>query len=291
MMIINSKKFLLGWLVFIVAALGFAANTDHIPQWWVDRGIISSKANELESSTIDDNYAAANLGQLMFIATRAKEELDFNYPGSSTPASIALTNLINGFVQNNTVNTNNPNPDFNIENNYKPLNIGQLKYVARHFFDRLAELPRDEFSRPVKMKFVGGNGKYPWLDLPDANSPEYESAMKRNYDIATIGQIKNLFSWSLRPKTDENNNEIPDWWERQHFGGLISNPNADISGNGISILDAYKLGLDPNVNHLNPAEMDYQMDEIIYDGNSMIIGIDSMAISRDKEGNITIITK
>jgi hypothetical protein len=48
---------------------------------------------------------------------------------------------------------------------------------------------------------------------------------------------------------DGNSNSIPDWWEWQFFGTLTLSSNADYDGSGLTILQDYQLGIDPNVIH------------------------------------------
>lgn len=77
---------------------------------------------------------------------------------------------------------------FSNTNNYRPVNLGQLKYVAQPFYDRLIE--------------VGYTTSYPWSD--SINPPN-------DYALANIGQAKNVFSFDLR--LDSDGDGIPDWWE------------------------------------------------------------------------------
>ncbi len=44
---------------------------------------------------------------------------------------------------------------------------------------------------------------------------------------------------------DTNENGIPDWWAYRYFGELIADPNADVSGDGLSIADAYRYDYNP----------------------------------------------
>ena len=227
-----------------------AQNTSHIPEWWVEHGIITSAEGELSSTAIESNYDAANIGQLMFISIKAKDELDAKYPGV-TDSAVALDALISGFIANNTVNDNNPN--FDIESNYYALNIGQLKYVVSLFYNRLWELSAGSVIWPSGMTFIGGEGKYPWTDLPESTASNYDAEMDKNYEVANIGQMKYLFSWSLDAPASEDPNDtdgdgISDAWEMKYFGNLTTaNATSCYNGDGKADLQKHQDGEDPTL--------------------------------------------
>ena len=105
---------------------------------------------------------------------------------------------------------------------------GQLKELARHFFDRLqAEL------------YYPTGQSYPWA------APGAQPAA--DYAMANLGQIKSLFQFDLT--TDNDNDGIPDWWEKAH-GLNHKNRNDALStsaGGRMTNLAAYR-------NHLDPAD-------------------------------------
>jgi Bacterial TSP3 repeat len=45
---------------------------------------------------------------------------------------------------------------------------------------------------------------------------------------------------------DTDGNGLPDWWEIQNFGHIRNDPNADPDGDGLSNLQEYRLGTNPN---------------------------------------------
>ncbi|MEI6736612.1 MAG: hypothetical protein WCL31_06820, partial [Actinomycetes bacterium] len=103
---------------------------------------------------------------------------------------------------------------------------GQLKEVARHFFDRLqAEL------------YYPTGQPYPW-DAPSAKPAA-------DYAMANLGHIKSLFQFDLT--TDSDGDGIPDWWETAH--GLNPKDRGDAlassEGGEVSNLSAYLNNLDP----------------------------------------------
>ena len=111
--------------------------------------------------------------QLRQIATQAFAELQANAPGeigsmqSPSGTGFVLQSLINGW--------NDPTIP---HRNYTVLNLGQLKAVAKPFYDRLIE--------------IGYTSAYPW---PNPATPPDD------YAVANLGQMKNLFSFDLTTST------------------------------------------------------------------------------------------
>lgn len=78
--------------------------------------------------------------------------------GLSTPAGTNVNSMVTGFA---------------ISNNYRAVNMGQVKNVAKPFYDRLIE--------------AGLTNQYPWAGAATTN----------NHAAANIGQVKNVFNFSL----------------------------------------------------------------------------------------------
>jgi hypothetical protein len=127
------------------------------PGWWTTRSVLSGGSA--------DDYAAANIGQLKYIATKAAEELNATLPaGEGSP----ITNLIASWSPTLT----NPNRD-----DYVVLNQGQLKSVASLFYDRLAQYGYT--GAPLT-----GQNRYPWTGIG-----------ADDFAAANLGQIKHVFSF------------------------------------------------------------------------------------------------
>ena len=183
-----------------------------VPQWWIERGVATSADAERTEEAINSNYDAANVGQLMFIASRAAEELNAKVEGG---AGEVIESLVNSFPKYDA-----GNPDAN----YHSVNIGQVKHVAKPFYDRLWDIEKSSAGSvnfPTGMVFLSGgtdaiSHKYPWNALPENPT---DSDYNENYEIANIGQIKNLFSWSLNEEflimPDRNGDGIPDIFDTQ----------------------------------------------------------------------------
>ena len=95
--------------MLVVSAVTLSASE---PAWWGARGV-------LDSNRPPQDYAAANQGQVKNFARQAYLEMESILPGG---AGVAISNLVNGFTD---------------QDNYAPVNLGQLKTVAAPFYDRL----------------------------------------------------------------------------------------------------------------------------------------------------------
>ena len=101
------------------------------PAWWAQRGATNGQPS--------DDYAAANIGQLKHFAARTAEELNAKLPGGS---GSAVNGLIASWSQP-------PAPNVT-RDDFAAVNLGQLKFVAELFHDRLIAVG---FS---------SQGQYPW---------------------------------------------------------------------------------------------------------------------------------
>jgi len=157
-----------------------------IPQWWVDRGIAPSTENQFTDNILEDNYSVVNIGQLMFVAKQAAAELNDKLQDG---AGSIIDDVISAFPE---YESSNP------EANYAALTVGQLKYVAQKFYDRLSLLSAGEVNWNNIELISGGssstNHKYPW---PAMSNPPTQAQLEENYSLANIGQLKYLFSWSI----------------------------------------------------------------------------------------------
>jgi hypothetical protein len=57
-------------------------------------------------------------------------------------------------------------------------------------------------------------------------------------------------TFTVQGETDSDSNGLPDSWEILHFGSIGQDPNADPDQDGLTNLQEYQLGTDPN----NPAD-------------------------------------
>lgn len=177
------------------------------PAWWSDpQTKILDTANP---ATLEDNYAPANLGQLKHAAKQAKAHLDANLPGG---AGTAITTLVTGFGSNLTAEQRDAN--------YAPINLGQLKAVAKPFYDRLLSAGYDTKANLIAHGYPANWAfNYPWNPATPAED---------NYAPANIGQLKAAFSFNLSG-FDSDGDGLPDSWEVAN--GLDPN-NSDENHNG-----------------------------------------------------------
>ncbi|EDY17948.1 hypothetical protein CfE428DRAFT_4687 [Chthoniobacter flavus Ellin428] len=192
------------------------------PPWWFQRGVMARRdlTNEHpqwanHDYPDPDDFSVANLGELKQIATQAAAEFNAHFPGG---AGADINNLVNEWLQPNS-NTDD----------FSALNQGQLKAVAKLFYDRL-----------TSRKWVLA---YPWNDPATTRDGD-------DYAVANVGQIKNLFSFDL--VTDSNNDGIPDWVVSAGWGAptVIETGNvvtgSDMAPGGVTYAQKFSLGLDPS---------------------------------------------
>ncbi|HVM63078.1 MAG TPA: hypothetical protein VMV72_19625 [Verrucomicrobiae bacterium] len=185
-------------LLFLHLSVALAAPG---PSWWIARGVLNTNATP-------NDFAAVTQGQVKNMASNAWVEMNANLPGG---AGATVSALIGSFSRSN---------------DYLAANIGQLKFVAQPFYDRLM--------------VVGYTDAYPWASSTTTN----------DYATANIGQLKNLFAWDLTYST--YNDGIPDWWRMKYFGTTATNnqtcASCDyVAGSALDNLQDYECGFDPRV--------------------------------------------
>jgi hypothetical protein len=184
------------------------------PAWWFQRDAIA-RLNPTNSSPAwpgsyptSDDYTAINQGQFKNFAAQAYNELHAQAPTNvwSTTQGVALSNLVTGW--------NPTNGD-----GYAGVNLGQLKTVAKPFYDVLTQ--------------IGYSSGYPWT-----------GSGADDYAAANIGQAKNVFKFDVGYDSDTNG--LPDWWEMYYFGSLGNSASAQsAAGDGYSNLQEYQLERNP----------------------------------------------
>ncbi len=135
--------------IFLSLWLGMPPAYAAPPAWWADP---ATKIWETAEPAGDkEHFAPVNIGQLKHIAKQAKAHLDLavadvlpGYFGEGSGAEIAA--LVAGFDGTD---------------NFAPANVGQLKAVAKVFYDRLHELGYDVRTFLVS-RGVGAGGPFSW---------------------------------------------------------------------------------------------------------------------------------
>ncbi len=199
------------------------------PAWWFERDVIprlpASANNPTPVWPTDyppaDDYAVANIGQLKHIATKAAAELDAKLPPPGAGTTVRTW-----------VNAWQAAPALGVtRDDYTAVNLGQVKAVAKPFYDRLAELGYT--GQPLLPSQI-----YPWTGVgPD------------DYALANIGQMKYVFRFSVvgvdldAYKADADGDGIPYGWEVEH--GLNPSDPADASAivNGLTNRELFQQSL------------------------------------------------
>ncbi|MFN2621831.1 MAG: Ig-like domain-containing protein, partial [Chthoniobacterales bacterium] len=199
------------------------------PAWW-------SQRNAVIQNAAHDDYAAANQGQLKNIARAAAAEMDARIPSGGGDE-------IHSLISSWSAPTSQTN-------DFAPLTVGQLKSVAKAFYNQLIAIRYAE--------------TYPWIasgTVPD------------DFAVANIGQVKNLFNFDLLSTDaahDTDRNSLPDWWERYYFGKIGIDPNAPAArGDGLTNLEAFQRILDPIDAGQFLAVTPERIDEIVPTGQTV----------------------
>lgn len=236
---INPEWLVAGMLLVTTAFMAFALSPvpsnkpAYYPAWWFERDVVQRVDSGLTNPVWPTNYlpaddfAVLNAGQLKTLATRAYDELQEWMPasvwsGASNAPGPLLSHLILGWGSNTSAG-----------DNYAVVNQGQLKQVAKHFYDVLAETGYPAGTNATPSGWT--NGIYPWSF--SENDPD-------SYAAANVGQAKYLFSFDLET-SDSDEDGLPDGWEMAHFGSLGADDEGDADGDGLTNLAEFQQGSDP----------------------------------------------
>jgi len=122
--------------------------------WWYQRDVLIAEGSD---------YNAVNAGQLKWAAFQTYQEFEVELSGGAGTGVVVLVNSLAN------------------SNNYDMVNQGQLKAVAKPFYDRLWELGMTNAYPP------GVTNRYPWSGV--TNAPDYAPA--------NAGQLKQLFRFEF----------------------------------------------------------------------------------------------
>ncbi len=182
------------------------------PLWWADLGVTNANAVQ--------NKGVAQLAQVKNIANMAHFELESLLPGGvgfNVPFIIP----------------NAPDSTW-YQTQKKALNLGQLKAVAKPFYDRLNEISPAWVEGQLQASglatlnthyFQDTNGYfYPW-------SPT--TPVSENYKPANVGQLKLVFA--LRFREDADSDSLKDLVELAMYGDTLGDgTTTDYDDDGLS---------------------------------------------------------
>ncbi len=176
------RHFLLVGVFMVGTALVFAAD----PSWWT-----SGNTRILSAGASPDNYAPANLGQLKLVVKQAKEYLDLYLPGGAGPA---ITQMAANFEPRQEQGYTAQQIEQFKAANYAPANLGQLKAVAKPFYDRLLAVGYDTKQNLISHGYPNAwSFDYPWNPATPVSD---------NYVPANLGQLKMTFSFDISTDSD-----------------------------------------------------------------------------------------
>ncbi|MBU0676904.1 MAG: hypothetical protein KJ626_02215 [Verrucomicrobia bacterium] len=181
--------------LFIAPAAHAATNC---PNWWIERGVV-------DTNTASADYSPATQGHIKWIVTNAYDEFEYMMPNG---AGSNIETLVSGF---------------SATNNYLPVNAGQLKNVAKPFYDAL-----DQEGLTNELP-IGVTNTYPWTDSTGDDA---------DYSVINVGQVKYVFSFDL----DKDADGLPNWWELYHFDDLDEIGSGDYDSDSHSNSNEFQLG-------------------------------------------------
>ena len=183
------KRFAIPLCLFLTVVAAYAP-----PTWWSQ-----GSTNIFVAGAAANNYGPVNLGQLKHVATQAKKHLDVALPASGG-AGPEVNAMVAAF-------TNDPGTPTAPGTNFSPVNLGQLKAVAKPFYDRLIAIGYDTKANLTAHRSPSDPNpwpnNYPWDNDNRVNVSE-------NYVPANLGQLKFVFSFEV---LDSDGDGIPDFWE------------------------------------------------------------------------------
>ncbi len=176
------------------------------PSWWVSWGVVNTNYPAKD-------FAPANIGQLKWFATNAFKELQSNFPGGAGTSVLAVVS------------------SFSAYSNFVAVNVGQLKYVAKPFYDRLIA--------------EGYTNSYPWTTNTTTDDEDFAPA--------NIGQVKYVFNFDITHDSDGDG--MPDWWELAHGLNPTNNADAASDADGDHFLNIYEYvhNSDPSSSNSTPS--------------------------------------
>ena len=228
------------------------------PAWW------SNGNPPIITGAPANNRGPANIGQTKWMVTEALRALDAAAPTVATQIRADLAGTAPSFADRiiDLAVPPNPKPAGWAEKQKAPLLIGQLKAISAPFYTRLnAAAPTWLATERTTNATNNPTSVFPWT--PTATDDQ-------NKAIATIGQLKAVFS--LRVETapviviaDMDLDGMSDQWELD-YGFDPNDPSdaeADKDGDGLTNIEEYLTGSDPESPRIHAFAETYNIDGTI----------------------------
>lgn len=201
------------------------------PTWWIVRQVLDPAA-----ASRKDDYAAANVGQVKTLAKKAAAEMEAAF-GPQGGAGTAIQSMVASWAA--AADPQNPRDDFAV------VNAGQLKSIAKPFYDRLIALG------------LHTAGDYPWSG---------SSTPKDDYAAVNVGQVKTAFAFEI--DHDFDNDGMNYVWERAHNldGQNSADAGLDADGDHLTNLQEFRLGTNPTLADTNGNNTNDDLEDFDGDG-------------------------
>lgn len=239
------------------------------PAWWTE-----PQTRILSETASPDPFAPVTLGQLKFVAAQAKKHLDVAL-ASVGGAGPEIHMIVDAFEPRGNVSYTPEERARISEYNFSPCNLGQIKAIAKPFYDRLSAVGYDSRANLIARGYPQTwDYTFPWN--PD-------TAQEENYVPGNLGQLKMIFSFSLTgfdtSHTDADEDGLRDEWEVVHglnphdstgVHGGYGDPDSDGEDNHTESVSGHNPHDDPP----NADDIDGDgMDDTTESGRAAVIGI------------------
>lgn len=206
-----------------------------IPSWWVDD---NAHTRIIAPGSNPSNFAPATLGQLKYVAAQAKKHLDQKLAAVGG-AGAEINALVAGFEPRAGQNYSPEQIAAFRAANYAPVNLGQLKAVAKPFYKRIIQVGYNSRSNLISHGYPGPIGApgawaydFPWNPSDPLNQVG-AGDKTANYAIANLGQLKMAFSFDLGLSSDGDvlPADLVLWTENGNSGANGAPPRLGDGGN------------------------------------------------------------
>ena len=169
------------WLIVVCFAVLALTASATPPSWWSSRGathapVVTTNGGVVTTNYVTNDYAAITQGQLKQFTARAIDELNANLSGGAGTNLNSMVSNWSSYYTTHGYTATNPEPS-----DYTAMTAGQLKYVGNLVWNRLVS---QGYTNSV---------------------PSWLAASTNDYELANIGQLKEVFNFDLSTWTSPTN--------------------------------------------------------------------------------------